>query len=258
MHRTQREFLSEHLPRYLDACDAAGVLALRSSATTISRRSILTGSHSLPAAPRRSTSSSAGTNSRAATGSAVTRSYPTTPFGLKDWCLRDLPESTPVPTRRPVITTRGVEEIADSAAFFASRPTMGEHLATLVDPALPMERCILVSHAPFGLGLGLLHTGEDVGSHAVRAFIERHQPLLTRSQGTSTKARMWAERGRAFSCHTTRFGRTTLSPAGPSAATPANYQHHRDRRCNGQVRCASGVEAGRTSSLTWAFCPQLS
>jgi hypothetical protein len=38
-----------------------------------------------------------------------------------------------------VITTRdSVKEIADQAAFFASRPTMGAHLAKLVAPTLPM------------------------------------------------------------------------------------------------------------------------
>jgi Icc-related predicted phosphoesterase len=95
-----------------------------------------------------------------------------------------------------VITTRdSVKEIADQAAFFASRPTMGEHLAKLVSSTLPMGRCILVSHAPpFGVGLGVLHSGEDVGSRAVRAFIEQHQPLLTLS-GHMTKARTLSERG---------------------------------------------------------------
>jgi len=39
-----------------------------------------------------------------------------------------------------------------------------------------------VSHAPpFGLGLGMLFSGQDVGSKAVRAFVEKYQPLLTLS-----------------------------------------------------------------------------
>jgi hypothetical protein len=85
-----------------------------------------------------------------------------------------------------VITTRdSVKEIADQAAFFASRPTMGEHLAKLVSSTLPMGRCILVSHAPpFGVGLGVLHSGEDVGSRAVP-----HRPLRThRLSSTRTDA----------------------------------------------------------------------
>lgn len=140
---------------------------------------------------------------------------PDYPFGLKDWCLRDQPDLKPVPTRRSVTTTReGFEAIADPAAFFAARPTMGEHLESLVDPALPMDRCILVSHSPaHGLGLGMLHSGVDVGSKAVRAFIECHQPLLTLSghiHESPDVGRAWS--GSAH--HTARSGRTTCHQPG--------------------------------------------
>jgi Icc-related predicted phosphoesterase len=105
-------------------------------------------------------------------------------FGLKDWCLRDTPDAPPVFTRgRSIVTSaEGVSEIADPAAFFASRPTLEEHLDSLVDAGTSMERAVLVSHAPPSqLGLGMLWSGEDVGSISVRAWIARHQPLLTLS-----------------------------------------------------------------------------
>jgi uncharacterized protein len=215
MHSTQTEFLSEHMPRYLDACDAAGI-----------RTFALFGNDDLKAfhpdwldvAASRPSVFDLELRWHELEGGYWIRGnsfVPDYPFGLKDWCLRDLPASTPVPTRRPVISTReGVEEIADSAAFFASRPTMGEHLATLVAPALPIDRCILVSHAPpFGLGLGVLHSGEDVGSRAVRAFIEQHQPLLTLSGHIHESPDV----GRAWSgepVHTARCGRTTCHQPG--------------------------------------------
>ena len=58
-----------------------------------------------------------------------------------------------------------------------------KHACTLLeqsgmsDPAGP--RLVLVSHAPpFGTACDRLNNGTPVGSHAVRAFIERHQPAL--------------------------------------------------------------------------------
>jgi Icc-related predicted phosphoesterase len=215
MHRTQIEFLSEHMPRYLDACDSAGIRTFAIFGNDDLKAfhpdwlALVAGRPGVFDLELRWHELEGGYWIR---GNSFVPDYP---FGLKDWCLRDLPESTPVPTRRPVITTsEGVEEIADSAAFFASRPTMAEHLATLVDPALLMERCILVSHAPpFGLGLGVLHSGEDVGSRAVRKFIEQHQPLLTLSGHIHESPDV----GRAWSgkpCHTARCGRTTCHQPG--------------------------------------------
>lgn len=108
---------------------------------------------------------------------------PDYPFGLKDWCLRDRPDALPVPTLRSVISTRrGMKLIDNPFAFFNSRPTLADHLESLVDPSLPMRRCIMVPHAPpSGLGLGLLYNKEDVGSQSVRSFIDQHQPLLVLS-----------------------------------------------------------------------------
>lgn len=183
MHAEQAAFLGEALPRFLDGCAADGIRyfalfgnddlrAFHPDWLDLTRR--YPHVHDLE---ERWYELDSGHWIR---GNSFVPDYP---FGLKDWCLRDTDEAVPVPTRRPLTTTRdGVQLIEDPVAFFAARPTLGAHLDSLLDPSLPMERCILVSHAPpSGLGLGTLYSGQDVGSRAVRAFIEKHRPLLTLS-----------------------------------------------------------------------------
>lgn len=141
---------------------------------------------------------------------------PDYPFGLKDWCLRDAVDARPMPTRsRPVISSReGFRPIDDPVAFFASRPTLQEHLDALIDPAVPMERAIFVSHPPpAGLGLGTLWSGEDVGSKSVRAWVERHRPLLTLS-GHIHESPEAEERRCGLLRHTAMCGPTTCHQPG--------------------------------------------
>jgi len=149
---------------------------------------------------------------------------PDYPFGLKDWCLRHTAESTPVPTKRSVTTTRdGVELINDPLAFFNARPTMGEHLESLVDRSVPMDRSIIVSHAPpFGLGLGMLFSGQDVGSKAVRAFVKKYQPLLTLS-GHIHESPDVGKALHGHPTHTGRTGRTTCHQPGQALPHRLTY-----------------------------------
>ena len=60
-----------------------------------------------------------------------------------------------------------------------TRPTIEEdlrELALLGDPA----RTVYVCHTPpYGTDLDQMHGGASIGSPALRAFIEREQPLLT-------------------------------------------------------------------------------
>lgn len=215
MHTEQSVFLAESLPRFLDQCAAARV-----------RYFALFGNDDLRAfhpdwlglTHRRDGVHDLEERWYELDGGYWIRGnsfVPDYPFGLKDWCLRDTAESTPVPTKRSVTTTReGVELIEDPVAFFAARPTMGEHLESLVNPAVPMDRSILVSHdPPFGLGLGTLFSGQDVGSKAVRAFVEKYQPLLTLSGHIHESPDV----GRALHghpTHTTRAGHTTCHQPG--------------------------------------------
>lgn len=146
-------------------------------------------------------------------------------FGLKDWCLRDRPDATPVFTRgRSIITSsEGVAEINDPVAFFASRPTLEEHLNSLVGPADSMERAVMVCHAPPAyLGLGMLWNGEDVGSQSVHAWITRHQPLLTLSGHIHESPDVGlASHGEPR--HTATLGRTTCHQPGQVLPDELNY-----------------------------------
>lgn len=215
MHAAQRAFLRDDMPAFLDRCEAAGIRHYALFGNDDLRAFHPDWLELMDACPhafdleRRWLDVGDGYFIR---GNSWVPDYP---FGLKDWCLRDLPHSTPVPTRRSVTTTRdGVDVIADPLAFFAARPTIGEHLESLVDSSLPMARCIVVTHAPpYGLGLGVLHSGQDVGSRSVRAFVEKHQPLLTLSGHIHESP----EVGRASSGlprHTAMCGRTTCHQPG--------------------------------------------
>ncbi len=146
-------------------------------------------------------------------------------FGLKDWCLRDRPDATPVFTRgRSIITSPdGVAEIDDPVAFFASRPTLEEHLDSIVGPDDSMERAVLVSHAPPAhLGLGMLWSGEDVGSQSVHAWVTRHQSLLVLSGHIHESPDVGlANHGEPR--HTAMLGRTTCHQPGQALPDELNY-----------------------------------
>jgi uncharacterized protein len=110
---------------------------------------------------------------------------PDAPFGLKDWMVLDSPGWTrPLQTCRAILSgPKGFEEISDVESFFAERPTLADILAEVSGDFEKMRKSILVMHAPpNGLGLATLGgilRGRDVGSSALRAWIETNQPLLT-------------------------------------------------------------------------------
>jgi Icc-related predicted phosphoesterase len=146
-------------------------------------------------------------------------------FGLKDWCLRDRADAAPVLTRgRSIVTSAdGVTEITDPVAFFAARPTLQEHLDSLVGPADRMTRAVMVSHAPPAqLGLGRLWNGEDVGSKSVHAWVSRHQPLLTLS-GHIHKSPDVGMAMHGAPLHTAALGRTTCHQPGQDLPYTLSY-----------------------------------
>ena len=110
---------------------------------------------------------------------------PDAPFGLKDWMVLDSSGwPRPMQTCRAIITgPKGFEEIGDVERFFRERPTLAEILVDATAESVDIGKAIVVVHAPpAGLGLGTLGgilRGKDVGSPAVREWIEEKQPLLT-------------------------------------------------------------------------------
>lgn len=107
---------------------------------------------------------------------------PDHPFGLKDWSVLDTRSFTrPQQLTVPVLSKgKGFVQIDDIDGFFDQRPTLEELLAQVAEEAPSLERAILVCHAPpVGMGLANVDDKRDVGSVAVRQWIEKHQPLLT-------------------------------------------------------------------------------
>ena len=135
---------------------------------------------------------------------------PDPPFRLKDWCVLDMREFVrPAQHPNPIIS-RGdrFELIDDIGKFFNARPTLEEILNTIAEGTDSFEQAVFVCHAPpYGTGLGNIHTDADVGSRAVREWIEKNQPLLT-LHGHVHESRQITGKD------TIRIGRTTVHQPG--------------------------------------------
>jgi Icc-related predicted phosphoesterase len=98
--------------------------------------------------------------------------------------------------------------IGDVEAFLKVRPTLEELLDDIAARALDWQRAVVVCHAPpQGTGLGNISAEMDVGSAAVRAWIERYQPLLTLHGHIH-------ESPRITGIDTVKIGRTTVHQPG--------------------------------------------
>lgn len=107
---------------------------------------------------------------------------PDPPFRLKDWCVLDTRDFVRPPQHPDPLISRGdrLESVGDIEAFFRGRPTLEELLDARAARAAGWERAVVVCHSPpRGTGLGNISADTDVGSAAVRAWIEKYQPLLT-------------------------------------------------------------------------------
>ncbi|MFW6060220.1 MAG: metallophosphoesterase family protein [Phycisphaeraceae bacterium] len=106
---------------------------------------------------------------------------PDFPYRIKDLALRD-DEGVPRPEQRepPVRSAADdIEPIDDLERYFAERPTLREELEKFGADCPDQSRAIAVIHAPpIDTGLGVLPKEGDVGSVAVRDWIEHHQPML--------------------------------------------------------------------------------
>ncbi|OPZ27195.1 MAG: Calcineurin-like phosphoesterase [Lentisphaerae bacterium ADurb.BinA184] len=142
---------------------------------------------------------------------------PDHPFGIKDWSVMDTRAFTPpAQWSAPILSgPEGFEKIPDLHAFLAGRPTLAERLAAAGREAPELSRAILVSHCPpAGLGLavtGGLTGGRDVGSVALRGWIERWQPLLTLHGHIHESPEMTG-------VHTATLGRTLCHQPGQRGA----------------------------------------
>lgn len=103
---------------------------------------------------------------------------PLTPFSIKDY---ERPDNAGLPSFSfgMAYSSWGGEVRPLDAAEFAARPTIADDLRRLAQAGDP-ARTIYVCHTPpADTPLDLTSRGRHVGSRALRAFIEQHQPLLT-------------------------------------------------------------------------------
>ncbi len=135
---------------------------------------------------------------------------PDPPFRLKDWCVLDTRDYVRPPQHpNPIISRGGIlEPVDDIDAFFRARPTLEDILDAIAERASAFERAVLVCHTPpHGMGMGNTGPEVDVGSTAVRAWIEKHQPLLTLHGHIH-------ESFRVTGTDTVQIGRTTVHQPG--------------------------------------------
>jgi uncharacterized protein len=107
---------------------------------------------------------------------------PDHPFGLKDWSVLDTADFIrPRQLGKPVLSKRNCfKQIHDIDGYFRNRPTLENILKGISQETIDMKKAILVSHAPpADVGLACISEEEDVGSGALRKWIENFQPLLT-------------------------------------------------------------------------------
>ncbi|MGH7741525.1 MAG: metallophosphoesterase family protein [Candidatus Eiseniibacteriota bacterium] len=105
---------------------------------------------------------------------------PITPFGLKDWeRWEDGEEESPL--RLDGWVSRGAE--VEVWTFDAARrsPTIAAALTDLAALSAPAETLYVLHSPPRGTACDLIAPGQHVGSRAIRAYLERHQPALSLS-----------------------------------------------------------------------------
>jgi Icc-related predicted phosphoesterase len=135
---------------------------------------------------------------------------PDPPFRLKDWSVLDTRDYHRPPQHPDPLISRGgrLELVDDVEAFLKARPTLAELLDAIAQRVTDWERAVVVCHAPpQGTGLGNISPETDVGSAAVRAWIERYQPLLTLHGHIH-------ESPRITGIDTVKIGRTTVHQPG--------------------------------------------
>lgn len=105
---------------------------------------------------------------------------PITPFRLSDWDRPDHPGWKPARSPRAALTTGPAGALVPTElADLLRRPSIAEELASLTSLGDPANTIYVVHSPPSGCGLGVMHGGREIGSGALRTWIEAHQPILT-------------------------------------------------------------------------------
>jgi len=105
---------------------------------------------------------------------------PITPFGLKDW-ERWEDGDDESPPRLEGWVSRGDAVTAHRFDPARREPTIAAALDQLVHAAEPARTIFVLHSPPRGTCCDQISAGRHVGSRAIRAFLERHQPPLSLS-----------------------------------------------------------------------------
>jgi len=100
------------------------------------------------------------------------------PFWVKDYVRRDLPESLHTSSRYPLISTPDGICVSSDDAYAYENLSIEEELAEL--ELEDNDEAICIFHCPpFDTGLDTLHDGKPIGSRSIRHYIERHKPMVS-------------------------------------------------------------------------------
>jgi uncharacterized protein len=104
---------------------------------------------------------------------------PVTPFRMSDWDRFDSDSWSPtVPPRSLLLTDTGVLRDGELKEL-RERATLEEDLNELAKAGDPAKTVYVCHTPPYETKLDLMHGRRHIGSPALRAFIETHQPPLT-------------------------------------------------------------------------------
>lgn len=154
---------------------------------------------------------------------------PITPFGLKDWeRWDDGADEAPPQLAGWVSVPGGVREFAFDPA--RRTPTIAESLRSLAESCDP-ARTLFVIHSPArDTNCDVVRGGHHVGSRAVRAFIERHQPPLVLGGHIHESPRVsgaWRDAiGRTVVVNPGQFTSRTIAGVWFDPARPAESLRH--------------------------------
>jgi Icc-related predicted phosphoesterase len=154
---------------------------------------------------------------------------PITPFALKDWeRWEDGAEESPIRLEGWVSRGTDVEPWRFDAA--KRSPTIAEALEDLARLSPPAQTLYMLHSPPRGTSCDLIAPDQHVGSRAIRAFLERHQPALSLSGHIHESPRVSAlyrdTVGRTVVVNPGQFGTSRLCGVWFDPARPAESLRH--------------------------------
>ncbi|MDY6972627.1 MAG: metallophosphoesterase [Thermodesulfobacteriota bacterium] len=105
---------------------------------------------------------------------------PLTHFGIKDWEKFDDPDQqSPETAISPFVTGEGGAVAVDVEKDIRPRGTIEEDFVKILSETTPAKTIYVTHTPPYNTALDIIHSGEHVGSRAIRKFIDGAQPPLT-------------------------------------------------------------------------------